>query len=129
MKKQILKIKSLLVLALLIFGAMYNTACSVPVVATYNYGDVEPNTIVLKGNNFTYLGTYSGTVVTTTSKVRISNDKGIIYAAKNKMLQNAKNDGVTILGRRAIANVSLDYSKTRRKISLTYCADIIEFKK
>lgn len=131
-KAQWKKIKPYLLLGCMTFAGLYFSACSrapVEVISLHNYGGVAIDEIELSENNFKYLGTYSGTAVTKRAKSRISDDKGVIYSAKMKMLQNAKNNGVELKGSRTLTNVSLDVVKSATRVSITYCADIIEFKK
>ena len=43
------------------------------------------------------------------------------------MLLSAEKDGVTLKGRKVLTNVSLDITRSETRVSVTYCADIIEF--
>lgn len=99
---------------------------------TYYGGNVNQQTqtqVVLSTGNFKVLGSFTGTSTYKKQKVSIRTKEGLYTLAKEDMLNNAKNAGITLNGTRALINITTDYIENPRRITVTYSADIIEFTK
>jgi hypothetical protein len=99
---------------------------------TYYGGNVNQLTqtqVVLSSGNFKVLGSFTGTSTYKKQKVTIRTKEGLYTLAKDDMLNNAKNAGITLIGARTLINITTDYIENPRRITVTYSADIIEFTK
>mgnify|MGYP003624637107 FL=1 len=83
---------------------------------------------ILSSSNFTVLGSFSGTATEKIKTGNITNKQGIVSQAKAKMLEEAKAAGVELIGSRTLVNVSVDIIETKKRITATLSAEIIEFK-
>ena len=83
---------------------------------------------VLSSANFTVLGSFTGTATEKIMTGNITNKEGIVSQAKAKMLEKARTAGVELIGSRTLVNVSVDIIETKKRISATLSAEIIEFK-
>ena len=99
-----------------------------PSVHTGGYNQLNQTQTVLSSANFEVLGSFKGTATEKISTGNITDREGIISQAKSKMLANAKVAGVELVGSRALINVSVDIIETKKKITATVSAEIIEFK-
>ena len=85
--------------------------------------------MVLKENNFNVLGSFQGHYTTKVKLVNIKDQEGLVAAAKQDFLNNARAAGVTLTGSRTIINPSVDIVKNRKRVTVTFSAEIIEFTK
>ncbi|WP_452228189.1 DUF6567 family protein [Lacinutrix sp. MEBiC02404] len=92
------------------------------------YNQLNQTQTVLSSSNFNVLGSFSGTATEKIVTGNITNKEGIIAQAKAKLLENAKAAGITLTGSRALINVTIDVTETKKRINATISAEIIEFK-
>ncbi|MEQ3664069.1 DUF6567 family protein [Olleya sp.] len=92
------------------------------------YNQLNQTQTVLTSNNFTVLGSFTGSATTKIITGNITNKEGIISQAKAKLLENAKAAGVSLTGSRTLVNVSIDIIETKKRINATMSAEIIEFR-
>lgn len=111
--------KSLLIIPLcLLFGSC------IPTLHVVQNGH---QTILLSNANFNNLGTFSATIQKTNFKASMNNEQGLIEEVKKELLANAKSRGVTLSETRILTNISTDIVSNYMDVSITMCADIIEF--
>lgn len=104
------------------------TSCRTTSLYRGGYQQQNQTKIVLSSSNFNVLGSFTGTATEKILTKNITNKEGIISQAKAKMLKQAKSAGIELIGSRAIVNVSVDLIETKKRISATMTAEIIEFK-
>jgi hypothetical protein len=93
------------------------------------YGQVNQTQVVLNSANFKVLGSFVGTSSSKTSLLSVKDKEGLVTAAKQDFLNNAKAAGVTLTGSRAIVNTRVDYMNNDNRITVTFSGEIIEFTK
>jgi len=93
------------------------------------YGQVNQTQVVLNSANFKVLGSFVGTSSSKTSLLSVKDKEGLVTAAKQDFLNNAKAAGVTLTGSRAIVNTCVDYMNNDNRITVTFSGEIIEFTK
>ena len=91
------------------------------------FNQINQTQTVLSSANFTVLGSFKGIATEKITTGNITNKEGIISQAKANMLANAKAAGIEFTGSRALVNVSVDIIETKKRISATISAEIIEF--
>lgn len=104
------------------------TSCKTSSLYSGGYQQQNQTQTVLSSSNFNVLGSFTGTATEKILTGNITNKEGIISQAKAKMLENAKSAGIELIGSRALVNVSVDLIETKKRISATMTAEIIEFK-
>ena len=93
------------------------------------YGQVNQTQVVLNGNNFRVLGSFTGNATSKKKLFNIKNRDGLVSEAKKEFLNNARAAGVELTGSRAIVNTSVDYMTNMDRITVTFSGEIIEFVK
>jgi len=93
------------------------------------YGQVNQTQVVLNSNNFKVLGSFVGHSSTKVKLFTIKDRDGLVSAAKQDFLNNARAAGVEMTGSRAIVNSCVDYMNNGDRITVTFSAEIIEFTK
>lgn len=83
---------------------------------------------ILSKSNFVVLGSFTGSASEKIMTGNIKNKKGIISQAKANMLKKAKKEGIELVGSRTLVNVSVDILETKKRITATMSAEIIEFR-
>ena len=104
------------------------TSCKTSSLYSGGYQQQNQTQTVLSGSNFNVLGSFTGTATEKIMTGNITNKEGVISQAKAKMLREAKAAGIELNGSRALINVSIDLIETKKRISATMTAEIIEFK-
>ncbi|QVY65822.1 DUF6567 family protein [Polaribacter sp. Q13] len=104
------------------------TSCKTTSLYSGGYEQQNQTQTILSSSNFNVLGSFTGTATEKILTGNITNKEGIISRAKAKMLEEAKAAGVELIGSRALVNVSVDLIETKKRISATMTAEIIEFK-
>ncbi|TYB69065.1 hypothetical protein ES677_14640 [Bizionia gelidisalsuginis] len=92
------------------------------------YNQINQTQTVLSSSNFNVLGSFKGIATEKIVTGNITNKEGIISQAKTKLLENARAAGVELIGSRTLVNVAVDLIETKKRISVTISAEIIEFK-
>ena len=92
------------------------------------YHHLNQTQTVLSEGNFIVLGSFSGTATAKLMTGNITDKEGIISQAKKRLLDQAKSQGVELIGSRTLINVSVDLIETKKRITATVSAEIIEFK-
>ncbi|WP_282031917.1 DUF6567 family protein [Winogradskyella eximia] len=113
---------------LIMLTAIAFASCKSSSLHSGGYHQLNQTQIVLSNNNFEVLGSFTGTATEKILTGNITNKEGIVSQAKSKMLENAKDVGIVLLGSRALVNVSVDITETKKRITATVTAEIIEFK-
>lgn len=113
---------------LIMIAAVALISCKTSSIYSGGYQQQNRTQINLSSANFNVLGSFTGTATEKIMTGNITNKEGIISQAKAKMLEQAKAAGVELTGSRALVNVSVDMIKTKKRISATMTAEIIEFK-
>lgn len=116
--------KKIIIITLITAGF---TSCKTPSLYSGGYQQQNQTQVILSDSNFKVLGSFTGTATEKILTGNITNKEGIISQAKTKMLENAKAAGVLLTGSRALVNVSVDLIETKKRISATMSAEIIEF--
>lgn len=93
------------------------------------YGQVNQTQVVLDNANFRVLGSFVGSSTSRTSLLSVRDKDGLVTAAKQDFLNNAKAAGVTLTGSRAIVNSCVDYLNNGKRVTVTFSGEIIEFTK
>ncbi|MBO4644971.1 MAG: hypothetical protein J5642_00460 [Bacteroidales bacterium] len=93
------------------------------------YGQINQTQVILNSNNFRVLGSFVGHASAKYSMLSIKDKDGVVTAAKQDFLNNARAAGVELTGSRAIINTCVDYITTEDKITVTFSGEIIEFTK
>ncbi|TXE15690.1 hypothetical protein ES692_15530 [Psychroserpens burtonensis] len=104
------------------------TSCKTSSLHRGGYHQLNQTQTVLSSDNFIVLGSFTGTATEKILTGNITNKEGIVSQAKSKMLANAKAVGVELVGSRALVNVCVDLIETKKRISATVSAEVIEFK-
>lgn len=120
--------KKILFLAVLVICM---TSCKVNYFESNNthYGQLNQTQVVLSEGNFRVLGSFTGQYSTKLKSTNIKNKEGLVAAAKQDFLKNAREAGVVLTGSRAIINPSVDIIKNGKKVKVVFSAEIIEFTK
>ncbi len=120
--------KKIILLAIMVICM---TACKPTYFGGNNafYGQVNETKVVLSSNNFRVLGSFVGHCTTKTKLMTIKEKDGIVSAAKQDFLNNARAAGVELTGSRAIVNSCVDYVTNKDRVTVTFSAEIIEFTK
>jgi hypothetical protein len=113
-------------LALLGTVCLLLSACK-PTLYLGNYGQVNQTQVVLSGNNFKVLGSFTGVASESKNVIGIKNKEGLIAQAKADLLAKAKSAGIELTGSRALVNVAVDVIQNDNRITTTVSAEIIEF--
>ncbi len=92
------------------------------------YNQQNQTRTVLSEANFNVLGSFTGTATEKIITGNITDKEGIISQAKKNLLKQAKSKGVELIGSRTLINVSVDLIETKKRITATISAEIIEFK-
>jgi hypothetical protein len=108
--------------------ALALTSCKTSSIYSGGYQQQNQTQTVLSSSNFNVLGSFTGTATEKIMTGNITNKEGVISQAKAKMLEQAKAAGIELIGSRALVNVSVDLIETKKRISATMTAEIIEFK-
>jgi hypothetical protein len=116
--------KKLLVLSVILVAM---ASCK-PTRYVGNYGQVNQTQVVLSEANFNNLGNFTGIASEKSNKVNIKDQKGLLALARLDFLANAKAAGVSLTGSRTLINVSVDVVKNMKRVTVSFNADIIEFK-
>ncbi|MFT5819388.1 MAG: hypothetical protein ACI8ZM_000611 [Crocinitomix sp.] len=116
--------KKLLVLSVILIAVV---SCK-PTRYTGNYGQVNQTQVVLSEANFNNLGNFSGIATEKTNKVNIRDQQGLVALARQDFMNKAKAAGVGMTGSRTLINVSVDVVKNMKRVTVSFTADIIEFK-
>ena len=103
------------------------TSCRSSSLHRGGYHQLNQTQTVLSSNNFNVLGSFTGTATEKILTGNITDKEGIVSQAKAKMLANAKNAGVELVGSRTLINVSVDIIETKKRITATVSAEIIVF--
>lgn len=103
-------------------------SCKSPSLYSGGYQQHNQTQTILSSANFKVLGSYSGTATEKIMTGNITNKEGIVSRAKKNLLEKAKSDGVELVGSRTLINVSVDLIETKKRITATMSAEIIEFK-
>lgn len=111
----------------IIIIAMAFTSCRTS-MHSGGYHQQNQTQTVLSSANFTVLGSFTGTATEKIMTGNITNKEGIVSQAKAKMLEQAREAGIELIGSRTLVNVSVDIIETKKRISATLSAEIIEFK-
>ena len=116
---------------LLTFIIICMTSCKLTYFDANNshYGQLNQTQVVLKENNFNVLGSFQGYYTTKVKLVNIKDKEGLVSAAKQDFLNNARAAGVVLSGSRTIINPCVDIVKNKKRITVTFSAEIIEFTK
>ena len=116
---------------LLVISVLCLTSCKPTYFGGNNafYGQVNQTQVVLNSNNFKVLGSFVGHSSTRTELLSIKDKDGLVSAAKQDFLKNARAAGVELIGSRAIVNSCVDYMSNGDRITVTFSAEIIEFTK
>lgn len=93
------------------------------------YGQVNQTQVVLNSNNYSVLGSFVGHSTTNVKLFSIKDKDGLVSAAKQDFLNNARSAGVELTGSRAIVNSCVDYMDNGSRITVTFSGEIIEFTK
>ena len=93
------------------------------------YGQVNQTQVVLDKANFKVLGSFTGKSVANAVSLTVKDKDGLVSAAKQDFLDNAKAAGITMTGSHAIINTCVDYLSNGKKIVVTFSGEIIEFTK
>ncbi|MEL0650606.1 MULTISPECIES: DUF6567 family protein [unclassified Algibacter] len=104
------------------------TSCKSPSLYSGGYQQHNQTQTVLTSSNFNVLGSFSGTATEKIMTGNITNKEGIVSQAKTNLLKKAKSAGVELVGSRTLINVSVDITETKKRITATMSAEIIEFK-
>jgi hypothetical protein len=112
----------------IIITAFIFTACKTSSLHSGGFQQQNQTQVVLSSANFTVLGSFTGTSTQKIMTGNITDKEGIISQAKANLLEKAKAAGVELKGSRALVNVSVDLIETKKRISATMTAEIIEFK-
>ena len=102
--------------------------CKSPSLYSGGYQQHNQTQTILSGSNFEVLGSFSGTATEKIMTGNITNKEGIVSQAKSNLLKEAKAAGVELVGSRTLVNVSVDIIETKKRITATMSAEIIEFK-
>ena len=118
--------KKIILLAIMVICM---TSCKLTYFDANNarYGQLNQTQVVLKENNFKVLGSFQGQYTTKVRLMNIKDKEGLVSAAKQEFLRSAREAGVNLTGSRAIINPSVDIVKNKRRITVTFSAEIIEF--
>ena len=118
--------KKIILLAIMVICM---TSCKLTYFDSNNahYGQLNQTQVVLKENNFKVLGSFQGQYTTKVRLMNIKDKEGLVSAAKQEFLRSAREAGVNLTGSRAIINPSVDIVKNKRRITVTFSAEIIEF--
>lgn len=88
------------------------------------------NTFVSTSPNFKYLGTYCGTATEMKKRVSISDDKGLVYLAKQEMLDAIQKDSINLSdGNIELVNVAVEQTSNNKRIVVSVSADVIQIMK
>ena len=93
------------------------------------YGQVNQTQVVLSEANFKVLGSFVGHSTARTSLLSVKDKEGLVTAAKQDFLNNAKAAGVTLTGSRTIINSCVDFLNNDNRVTVTFSGEIIEFTK
>ena len=93
------------------------------------YGQVNQTQVVLSNANFRVLGSFVGTSTSKVNILSVKDKEGLVTAAKQDFLNNAKAAGVTLTGSRAIVNSCVDFMNNDKRVTVTFSGEIIEFTK
>jgi len=107
--------------------ALAFTSCRTASLHSGGYQQHNQTQTILSSSNFKVLGSFSGTATEKIMTGNITNKEGIVSQAKANMLQKAKAAGVELIGSRTLVNVSVDILETKKRITATLSAEIIEF--
>jgi hypothetical protein len=100
-----------------------------PTLYAGSYGQINQTQVVLSNANFKVLGSFTGSVVVNKSVISVKDKGGLISLAKERLLKNAKDKGVELIGSRTLTNVSTDIIQNSNRIKVVVSAEIIEFTK
>ena len=92
------------------------------------YGQVNQTQVVLDKANFKVLGSFTGKSIANAVSLTVKDKDGLVSAAKQDFLDNAKAAGITMTSH-AIINTCVDYLSNGKKIVVTFSGEIIEFTK
>lgn len=112
--------------SLILLAALLFTSCKVTHYQG-NYGQINQTQIILSGANFKVLGSFKGVASAKKAKLSIRDEEGIVARAKANLIENAKNQGVTLTGSRTLVHVTVDLIQNPKMVTATVSADIIEF--
>jgi len=93
-----------------------------------NYGQINQTQVILSENNFVNHGTFTGIATEKANKANIKDQNGLLTLARQNFLENAKNAGVNMSGSKTLINTNVDVVKNLKRITVSFTADIIEFK-
>ncbi|NOQ74165.1 MAG: hypothetical protein GQ574_19310 [Crocinitomix sp.] len=93
-----------------------------------NFGQISQTQVVLSEANFNNLGNFTGMATEKTNKANIRDQQGLVALARQDFLKKANAAGVTLNGSRTLINVSVDVVKNMKRVTVSFTADIIEFK-
>ncbi len=83
--------------------------------------------VELSEANFTVLGSFTGLATTPIAVMGIKNKMGVIAAAKEDLIENAKKAGVELTGARTMINITTDLVQNSNRVTCSMSAEIIEF--
>lgn len=115
------------IITLLILAAAITFACK-PTDYLGGYNQVNQTQIELSSANFNVLGSFSGMETRKKNQINTKGDLGLVSAAKQNLLNNAKAAGVELTGSRTLVNVTVDVVDNAKRATCTITAEIIEFK-
>ena len=113
---------------LVVLAVVAFTSCKTPSLHSGGYQQQNQTQTILTGSNFDVLGSFSGTATQKIMTRNITDKEGIVSQAKANMLAKAKEAGIELVGSRTLVNVSVDILETKKRITATLSAEIIEFK-
>lgn len=93
------------------------------------YSNMNGTSVNLSGQNFKYLGSFSGTASEPKMRVNIIGEEGIVSEAKTDLINKAKKAGIELKDSRVLCNVIIEATENKNTLSVTVSADVIEYTK